>query len=74
MLAQGFVDQGLITYCAARCLGLLQKVIHQIFFQTDSDARLTAWLRVRNNNSSAFPFAEIVALLNLQMLQAAKVF
>jgi hypothetical protein len=64
MLTQGFVDEGLIACRSARCLGLMQKVIHQVFVEANRDARLAARLRFRWGNPSAPALAEIVSLLH----------
>jgi hypothetical protein len=58
MLTEGFVDQGLIAGCSARCIGLPQKVIYQVLIEPDRDARLAARFRLGWGNPSALALAK----------------
>lgn len=64
MPAQGFVDERLVARCPARFFGFMQEVIHQVFIESNGDARLAARFRLRRGDPSALALAEIASLLH----------
>jgi hypothetical protein len=60
MLAQGVVDQCLVTGRTTRSLSLFQKVIHQILIKANGNACFPTLFRFRNYDTAPLTFAEIV--------------
>jgi len=60
MFTQRLINQSLVSRCSARRIGLFQEMIHQIFIQSNGDARLAARLRLRGRNPAPLALAEII--------------
>ncbi len=64
MLAQGIVDQCLVTGRTTGSLSLFQKVIHQILIKADGNARLAALFGFNGNDAPPLAFAEVILLVS----------
>src|SRR5271167_564061 len=60
VLAEGFVDEGLIADGSAGGVGLFEEMVDEVFVEADGDAGLALRFRFWWGDSSALTFAEIV--------------
>lgn len=64
VLAQGFVDEGLIAGGSAGGVGYFEEVVDEVFVEADGDAGFPLGLGFWRGDSAALSFAEIVLLFH----------